>query len=370
MVNRIGRARFEALAVYIRGPQSVLISRELEWYEDEKGRVLGVLMLDLADEDFAGVVLGRDARRRFRAVTVSAFSDSRDTARASLEVDLDTWSRMPDTEFWQFWGDVFVEAVTVNPTTNLAGIVIEPDVPLERHGFKEYYQEYMPIKWGSPLTSKLKKAYWNLPHVKGKPIVFAIQDFHVPRAMTFLSHSLPPYLYGVSFTALYDENERLIVKATSRGPHTWGFKTIESGFFNLPGSGNVSAVLANPTATISKFNRMAYVAGLGSRALHMICVGSCHDHDDNAALPKRFKFVVNDPRYSETWVEGANVYHNPNALVPLDDSFLPGAAHHHFENRQIRSSIPRFHPYESETVIVAPDRIGEGLQTHRLGGLS
>ena len=466
MVKRIGRARFEALAGYIRGPQSVLISRELEWYEDEKGRVLGVLMLDLADEDFAGVVFGRDARRRFRAVTVSAFSDSRDTARASLEVDLDTWSRMPDTEFWQgdekgtpmdvfvpavppgrlsesfvriatgegfspartliesmmpyyedvdgnfveqfqttgfdarfwelylfalftedgfvfdrsfqapdffcrsFWGDVFVEAVTVNPTTNLAGIVIEPDVPLERHGFKEYYQEYMPIKWGSPLTSKLKKAYWNLPHVKGKPIVFAIQDFHVPRAMTFLSHSLPPYLYGVSFTALYDENERLIVKATSRGPHTWGFKTIESGFFNLPGSGNVSAVLANPTATISKFNRMAYVAGLGSRAVHMICVGSCHDHDDNAALPKRFKFVVNDPRYSETWVEGANVYHNPNALVPLDDSFLPGAAHHHFENRQIRSSIPRFHPYESETVIVAPDRIGEGLQTHRLGGLS
>lgn len=48
MLRRIGRARFEALAGYIRGSQSVLISRELEWYEDERERVLGVLMLDLS----------------------------------------------------------------------------------------------------------------------------------------------------------------------------------------------------------------------------------------------------------------------------------------------------------------------------------
>jgi hypothetical protein len=396
MIKPITKAKFEALAGYIRGWMSFLISHELKWYSDSAERVLGVLMLDTVDGDFAGVVLGRDARRRFRAVTVSAFSDSVDIARASLEVDLDEWAHMPDEEFWQddeqgppmdvfipvvptprlsppfvrvatgegfspareliesmmpyyedvdgnlveqfqttgfdarFWelylfalltedgvvfdrsfrapdffcrsvrGDVFVEAVTVNPTTNPAGIVIEPDTPETRPNFKEYYQEYMPIKWGSPLTSKLKKKYWELEHVKGNPIVFAIQDFHVPRAMTYLSHSILPYLYGVSFTALYDADGKLVVKTTPRGPHIWGFKTIETGFFNLPGAENISAVVTNPTATISKFNRMAYLAGLGNREVQMICFGECHHHDDNAALPRFFKFRVNDPRYTET----------------------------------------------------------------------
>jgi hypothetical protein len=463
MLKRIEKAKFEALAGYIRSQMSFLISRELEWYADDTERVLGVLMLDTVDGDFAGAVLGRDARRRFRAVAISRFSDAIDTARAFLEVELEKWSKMPDEEFWQgdergspmdvfipvvpphrlssafvriatgegfspartliesmmpyyedvdgnfieqfqtsgfdarFWElylfavltedgfvfdrsfqapdlfcqsfpeDVFVEAVTVNPTTNPAGIVIEPEVPGDRAGFKEYYQEYMPIKWGSPLTSKLKKAYWELPHVKGKPIVFAIQDFHVPRAMTFLSHSITPYLYGVSFTALYDADGRLMVKATPREPHRWGFKTIESGFFNLAGAEHISAVVTNPTATISKFNRMAYLAGLGSRDVRMVCSDTCHNHNDNAALPRPFTFLVHDPRYSESWVEGANVFHNPNALVPLDDSFLAGAAHHYFEQGQVKSNIPRFHPYESQTAIIAPDRIGDGLPGSLLG---
>src|ERR1019366_8212092 len=101
MIKPITKAKFEALAGYIRGWMSFLISHELKWYSDSAERVLGVLMLDTVDGDFAGVVLGRDARRRFRAVTVSAFSDSVDIARASLEVDLDEWAHMPDEEFWQ-----------------------------------------------------------------------------------------------------------------------------------------------------------------------------------------------------------------------------------------------------------------------------
>jgi hypothetical protein len=265
----------------------------------------------------------------------------------------------PDFFCRRFSEDVFVEAVTVNPTINAAGIITEPPVPKEKGEFKQYYQEYMPIKWGSPLTSKLKKAYWKLPHVQGKPIVLAIQDFHIPRAMTFLSHSITSYLYGISFTALYDETGKLIVTSSPRGPHRWGFKTIETGFFNLPGSENISAVLTNPTATISKVNRMGFLAGFGSRSVNMICFGACHDHDPNAALPKSFKFDVNNPRYTETWAEGVNVFHNPHAKIPLEESFLPEAAHHRFEGGVIKSDIPRFHPYQSQTLIVTPKRIGD-----------
>jgi hypothetical protein len=177
--------------------------------------------------------------------------------------------------------------------------------------------------------------------------------------MTFLSHSITSYLYGVAFAALFDEHGTLSVKASSRGPHRWGTKSIETGFFNLPGSENVSAVITNPTATISKFNRMARLAGFGSRSVRMFCFGLCHDHDANAAIPKTFGFDVADPRYSESWVEGANVFHNPHAKYPLSSSFLAGAAHHRFENGVLRSLIPNFHPYHSQTAILAPNRIEE-----------
>jgi hypothetical protein len=94
-------SRFDALAGYIRSPESLLISRELEWYADDAERVLGVLLLDLSDQDFGGVVLGKDARRRYRAVSLSDFCLSRDTARNLLQVELEEWSRKPDSEFWQ-----------------------------------------------------------------------------------------------------------------------------------------------------------------------------------------------------------------------------------------------------------------------------
>lgn len=459
-MHAISKARFEALAGYTRRPESLIAGRELEWYRDDSERVLGLIIQDLSDGDFGGIVLGRDAQRRFRAVDVSTFYESIEVAREKLRDEMAEWSRKPDAEFHQgdergtpidvftpvvqvdrlhvsflrvatgegfsparalieammpyyedvdgnfveqfqttafdarFWelylfavlteqgyafdrsfqapdffcerflDQVFVEAVTVNPSINRAGLVVEPEVPTDKAGFTKYYQEYMPMKWGSPLTSKLRKKYWNLPHVQGKPIVFAIQDFHIPRAMTFLANSITTYLYGVSFVALYDERGNLNVTTKPREPHTWGGKTIETGFFNLPDSEHISAVVTNPTATISKFNRMAYLAGFGSRDVRMVCNGVCHDHDPNAAVPRQFVYDVSSPKYSERWVEGVNVYHNPNASVPLDESFLPDAAHHRLENGVFRSLIPDFHPYNSETLIVTPERLAGAPEEH------
>lgn len=447
-MKSLSHQRFDALAGYIRSAHTVVTSTELEWLADDSERVLGVLVLDNYDDDFGGVVLGRDQKKKFRAISVTQFSDSIDTARAVLKQEIRDWSHKPDSEFWQrdetgtpvdvflpvvaparmspaflriataeafrparsliesmmpyfedvdgnfveqfqsagfdarFWelylfatlneqrfvfdrsynapdylcmrqdvGQVFVEAVTVNPTTNGAGVVIEPAVPTDPTLFKQYYQEYMPIKWGSPLTSKLKKGYWNLAHVRDNPLVLAVQDFHIPRAMTFLSHSITAYLYGISFTTLYDATGKLHVTAAPRGPHHWGMKTIETGFFNLPGSEYISAVVTNPTATISKFNRMAHVSGFGSPNVQMVCEGFCHHHDDNASISKPFRFHVNSPGYSESWIQGLNVFHNPRAVIPLDDDIFFGAAHHRYENGVVRSKIPDFHPYQSQTRI-------------------
>jgi len=452
-VTRLDRRKFDALAGYIRRPETLVFGQELEWYSDASERVLGLLIRDIADGDFGGVVLGRDERRRFRAVTVSPFSESVGSARELLFGEIVSWSRRPDSDFAQgdttgtpidvfqpvappdrlnpaflrlaagegfsparklieaampyyddvdgnfveqfqttafdarFWelylfslfteqryvfdrsfqapdlfcrrlgDDVFVEAVTVNPRRNEVGVITEPTVPTDADGLRKYYREYMPMKWGSALTRKLEKRYWELPHVHDKPLVLAVQVFHVPRAMTFLSHSISAYLYGIDTHALYDSAGRLEVTSTKRAVHKWGAKKIESGFFRLPGSENISAVITNPTATISKFNRMGWLAGVGSRSIGMICTGFCHNHDPNAALPVPFTFRVDDPRYTESWVQGTDVYHNPMAREPLDESFLPGAAHHRFENGIIRSRIPDFHPYSSTTIILQPRRI-------------
>ena len=98
----------------------------------------------------------------------------------------------------------FVEATTVNPTLK-NGVIAEPDPgSMNKDQLKSYFTDYMPIKWGSALSAKLTKRYWELPHVIGKPVVLAIQDFHIPNAMSFSSGTLLPYLYGTSFNALYD----------------------------------------------------------------------------------------------------------------------------------------------------------------------
>jgi hypothetical protein len=253
---------------------------------------------------------------------------------------------------------VFVEAVTVNPTRQ-GNIITEPPVPESKKEIVDYFKQYMPIKWGSALVSKLRKEYWTLPHVQGNPIVLAIQDFHVPRSMTFTHSTLIPYLYGLAFAAFYDADGKLYVNATPIDEHRWGDKRIESGFFRLPNSEMISAVIQNPTATISKFNRMGRLSGFGSKAVRMLRMGMAYNPDPDAALPLKYFRDVSSEDYQETWSEGLNIFHNPNARYPLDEAFFPHCMNHRLKNNQIVHSIPDFHPFTAETVILSPRRIGD-----------
>jgi hypothetical protein len=57
---------------------------------------------------------------------------------------------------------VFIEAVTVNPTQGNAGSEISPDTERD----SEQLANYVAIKFGSALYSKLTKLYWQLEHVE------------------------------------------------------------------------------------------------------------------------------------------------------------------------------------------------------------
>lgn len=449
----ISLTRFDALASYCRVAAAMHLIEEHSWYESECGQLLGVVIRDVNDGDYQGMLLARDLVERFRAIEGTAFFDSPEAAidaMANKASDLlarldeersqgdeprqavDFFSmRVPETradpsfvnlrdlegyspargiisammrwhedidgnyveqfqstgfdarlmELYVFAllvengfavrhegaapdyiandgnGDLAIEVTTVNPTTDARGQRVPPPPVETEEQIAAYLKQWMPIKFGGPLTAKLRKRYWTLPHVAGKPLLFAIQDFHAPQSMTRARTGLGIYLYGYEHDWHHDDEGRLIIEPRQVTEHRLGEKTIPSGFFNQPDAENVSAVLFNNSATLSKFNRMGFTAGFGSRRVRMIRRGFSLNPDPNAAAPNPFVLTV-DANYCETWSEGLDVFHNPRALHPLDPRHFPTAQHHMLEPDGQISTLrltDEFHPLASITHILVPD---------------
>jgi hypothetical protein len=82
----------------------------------------------------------------------------------------------------------------------------------------------------------------------------------------------------------------------------------------------------------------------------------CNDGHLENPMPTPFVQEVHDPGYSETWVEGTVVLHNPNALVELNPALIPGARHEFLQpDGRIMSLMPDFHPLFSQTLIIPPN---------------
>jgi hypothetical protein len=244
-----------------------------------------------------------------------------------------------------------VEATTVNPTQDEHGAPL-PEPPTNTpEEITAYLTGYMPIKFAGPLTSKLRRKYWEQPHLVGVPLMFAVQDFSGPQSMIRTRSAFEQYIYGYAHDWERDANGKLIIRPRKVGMHRWGTKEIPSGFFDLPDTENISAVAFSNSGTISKFNRMGLMAGFGSPRLRLIRDGIAVDHDPNAVEPKPFRHLVNGPDYSETWSEGLDFWHNPKAKQALDPAVLPGTAHHRLlPDGQVESLTPEWHPLASRTL--------------------
>lgn len=249
---------------------------------------------------------------------------------------------------------VFVEAVTVGPTVGdpIPGPGTGAPVFRDSAQRASLNMDKIPIKFGSPLFSKLQKKYWSLPHVKKSPLVFAIADFHENQSMTWTSQGLWRYLYGLSQTYLFDQKGNLVVENQRIDQHQFDGKIIPSGFFYQPNSEHVSAVLFSSSGTISKFNRMGRLAGFGSEdILKIIRVAEYHDHNPNAVKPIVRAEEVEQGKYTETWSEGITMFHNPNALHPVDEDLFPSIAHVRLVNGNLLSHMPERFPHASYTMI-------------------
>ncbi|OGT58388.1 MAG: hypothetical protein A3E01_19350 [Gammaproteobacteria bacterium RIFCSPHIGHO2_12_FULL_63_22] len=318
-------------------PARGLVGAMMRWYKDVDGNFI---------EQFQ--TIGFDARLLelyvYALLVENGFWVSRDHAA-------------PDFLAEDIIGTIAVEVTTANPTQDRQGNPQPPPEVTTAEEHRAYLKQYIPTKFAATLTKKLGKEYWTQPHVAGKPLVFAIQDFHAPGSMTFARTGLFSYLYGYDHEAHHDADGKLVVVATKVAEHRWGHKTVASGFFDLPGAEHVSAVLFNTAATLPKFNRIGYVAGFGSRRVRMIRHGTLWNPDPDAAEPIPFSVRVDDPDYDESWTEGLDVFHNPHAAIPLNPEHFPAAVHHYLQPDGNISSVQAgniLHPLASWTQIFIP----------------
>ncbi|WP_313614813.1 hypothetical protein [Rhizobium sp.] len=310
-------------------PARAIIEPMMRWYEDADGNFIEQFQTTGFDQRIWELYL-------FAMLIEAGFLLSRE-------------HQIPDFCGSGLLGELYVEAVTVGPTIKDGQIVPPPpmDTPEARDA---YLKEYMPIKFGSPLFSKLNKNYWKQPHVAGKPLVFAVADFSAPMSMVHSQPALERYLWGYEHTGALAANGELVISPVRIEQHQWGKKVIPSGFFRSPESEHVSAVISTNAGTIAKFNRMGILGKFGSKQVLLVREGRMVNHNPNAMLNKLFRVFVNSAGYSEEWIEGLNVYHNPNAKIPLPMEMLPGAAHHFCdETGQVMSHTPHFHPTSSVT---------------------
>jgi len=251
---------------------------------------------------------------------------------------------------------VAVEAVTANPPPNkdyTPYVPIYLDPPKSSEEALHYFRNEVAIKFGSPLYSKLKKEYWKLPHVAGKPLIIAIESFHGEASLTISSTNLSNFLFGLYHHHHFDDDGNIVVEADKVKEHI-GSKTIRSNFFQLEGAENISAILFSNTGTIGKFNRMGQEGQHRSSEVRLFRYGTCYDDDPNSAMAATFAYEVGEGNFPpEPWRQGSVLIHNPGALHPIPAEWLGAGAEENLEASGTVVPILKdpFLPYMSMTKI-------------------
>lgn len=247
---------------------------------------------------------------------------------------------------------VSVEATTINPSTRDS--TDDQSTLPEEPSFQEFVRfrdQELPIRFGSPLFSKLQKKYWELDHCKNRPLVLAIEAFQNEDALTYSDNSLAQFLYGLRLSADWSDEGVLEIKTDIIATHESGSKKIPSNFFAQPDTEYISAVVFTNSGTLSKFTRMGYQQGFGTDHYDISRFGFAYNPDPNAKDPTYFSYSLTEPPVVESWGQGLVVNHNPNALFPLSREFFPEAVQGYIEDGQYKADLPEWHPIMSKTII-------------------
>jgi hypothetical protein len=260
----------------------------------------------------------------------------------------------PDFELNKDEKTVFVEATTSNMTVvdktskELINVIkhnpSETEQLIAFNKLKDLYIE----KVGSALFSKVSKKYQELKWVKGNPLLLAISPIHDEFARQNSDYLLITYLYGYEFSSVEDNLGNLLkVDYIEKKLFEKRNKTKINPFFNIDDSKYISGVLFFNDLTIDKFNRMGFINGLTEK---MIIFRSCDIFNPNSSIPEEIFYFLNSDVYKEDWKQGVSIFHNPNALFPLNKKLFDGFRQIWIHNGKLDGFVPEFFPYNSVTI--------------------
>ena len=261
---------------------------------------------------------------------------------------------------------VAVEATTVNPpASGVLADVGRTINDLSPEELADYRMNELPIRFGSPLFSKLKKKYWELQHCQGLPFAIAIEAFHDENSLGMTDSALTRYVYGTEQAASWTAFGKLEVETSAVETHTVGGKVIPSNFFGQPGAENISAVIFTNSGTNAKFGRMGYQHGIGNDTIEMTRRGFCFESDPDAMDPSFFSFNLDEPPVVETWGQGLVVLHNPSCKHSIPrDFFVDSVQGFINEDGKFVTEHRAWHPMASQTVISYTGALKAKLAKH------
>tara|TARA_R110002124_G_scaffold143230_2_gene308028 strand:- start:8543 stop:10009 length:1467 start_codon:yes stop_codon:yes gene_type:complete len=271
-----------------------------------------------------------------------------------------TQPEAPDFHIVSPRGEFTVEATTCAPS--VGGVLADHPDPKTPEEMKAFLADYMPMKFGGALTAKLNKrsaageSYWERGPGAGQPFVLAVADFHKPGggdevgSMTYTQEAIWLYLFGRRIEWSFKDGE-LSIRTVKLGEHIYKTKTIETGFFDLEGAENISAVVFSNAGTLAKFDRMGVGAGYAPDDHKYMRLGFRLDPDPNAVIGTLFseEVVANN---AEGWSDELQVFHNPRALFPLPLEAFAGATQHRFEDGNHVSYSSGTPVLSSQTIIM------------------
>ncbi len=200
------------------------------------------------------------------------------------------------------------------------------------------------LRWARLLDTKLthtvkedniEKKYWELSYLKGKPFILAVNDFQGFMHMTWSFESLLHYCYGTDYNDnVHGELPKEIQEKLKKKLD----KEISLRFFSQPEAENISAIILNPSGTLSKFNRMGKELKFGKNSIVIKCKKEFYNMEDGSFhTVEQYigdDFSTND--VDEKFTDGLIVLKNPNAKYPIYDELFPESLQFSEENGHLK----------------------------------
>jgi len=87
MIQSISEDRFNSYNIQ-RHPMSIMFGTEKKWFESKENNLIGTIIKDNFDNDWAYIILAMDSDREYRAIEIEASMDSEEVAKKRLKLKL------------------------------------------------------------------------------------------------------------------------------------------------------------------------------------------------------------------------------------------------------------------------------------------